>query len=401
MRTLCVAGVYPWPAEDGYRLRLANMLRALADLGEVDFLCATRAPLRDVPPPPFGMRVGMFHGEQITNAAYLFRWVRSGLPRSQVKRSFRTANQSARRWLDGPYDLAYLSHISSWTTHRDLLDDLPVILDLDNLEHLTLRAARRSRPASADPAVWLRWAMRQPADRFDERRMELLQLAAAASVDAVTLCSALDVERSGMRNAVVVGNGYDRVAAPPAQRSGARMLFVGALGYPPNADAVRWFARDVLPLIRRHVPDATFRVVGGGESAVSEVAGLAGVEIAGRVADLQQELDSAVIEVVPLRSGSGTRLKVIEALANRLPMASTRLGVEGIDVADRSHVLIGDSAEQLAAACVELLGDVPLRRRLAAAGEALWDDRYRWSVMRDALATLAERVVEQRRQGAA
>lgn len=393
MRTLCVAGVYPWPAQDGYRLRLANMIRALADLGDVDFLCATHDPLGDVAPPPFELRLGSFPGRHLSPARRVGRWVRSDLPRSQIAPSFADANLAARSWMADHYDVVYLSHISTWNHHRELVAGIPTILDLDNLEHLTIRAARKARPATHRPATWARWAARGPADLIDERRMELLQLQAAAGVEAITLCSALDVQRSGMVNAVVVGNGYDRVAAPPPDRSGGRILFVGSMGYGPNADGARWFAREILPLVRRAVPGATFRIVGGGESSISDLQALPGVEVVGRVADLQPELDAAALEVVPLRSGSGTRLKVVEALANRLPLASTTLGVEGIDVVDRAHVLLGDTSADLAAACVELLGDSALRRRLSAAGEALWDDRYRWNVMRDSLGALVERVV--------
>ena len=392
MRTLCVAGVYPWPAEDGYRLRLANMVAALADEGEVDFVCISRRPVRDAEPPPPGVRALVVTAAPVGMARRLVAWARSGLPRSQVNRSTVAANATAAAWLRGPYDLTYLSHITSWFHHHDLTDG-PTIVDLDNLEHLITRAARSNRPAASHPRVLAKWLALQPIERIDERRMERLQLRCAAAVDRVTLCSDLDAERSGMRNAVVIGNGYDRIGSPPLDRSGHRLIFVGALGYAPNSDAVRWFAREVLPQVRRQVPEATFRVVGGGEDAVADVAGLPGVEVVGRVSDLQAELDAATVAVVPLRSGSGTRLKVVEALANRLPIVSTTLGAEGIELVDGAHVLLADEPDALAAACVRLLGDDALRRRLAGAGEALWDDRYRWARMRGELVALARQVV--------
>jgi glycosyltransferase involved in cell wall biosynthesis len=172
------------------------------------------------------------------------------------------------------------------------------------------------------------------------------------------------------------------------------LLFVGALGYPPNADAVRWFVHEVLGDIRRSAPDVVLRVVGGGESAIADLRDIDGLEVLGRVADLQAELDAATVAVVPIRSGSGTRLKVLEALANRLPVVSTTLGAEGIDVVDGVHALIADDAGALARACLRLVDDAELRGELADAGEQLWVERYQWSRIRGELAELVARVAQ-------
>jgi glycosyltransferase involved in cell wall biosynthesis len=204
----------------------------------------------------------------------------------------------------------------------------------------------------------------------------------------VTLCSRLDVERSGLPNAHVVANGYERTVAPPPERGGATFLFVAALGYPPNADAARWFVREVLPSVQAHHPDATVRIVGGNEGSVRDLAARPGVEVLGRVPDIRTELDRATVAVVPIRSGSGTRLKVVEALANRLPIVSTSVGVEGIDVVDGVHALVADDAASFAAACSRLLDEPELRAALADAGEALWEDHYRWSTIRRELGEL-------------
>lgn len=108
---------------------------------------------------------------------------------------------------------------------------------------------------------------------------------------------------------------------------------VGLLSYGPNEDAARWFATTVLPEIRTIVPSVRFRVVGRGhETLREELADLPGVEFVGAVEHLQGELDQADVAVVPVRFGGGTRLKVLEALANRLPVATTTVGCEGIDV---------------------------------------------------------------------
>jgi glycosyltransferase involved in cell wall biosynthesis len=314
------------------------------------------------------------------------------LPRSQLSADASALDGPIREWLgERTYDLVYFSHIHAWLLHGHLVDAAAVV-DFDNLDDLVIRAARTSRPVGAGWERLAKWLAMQPVDLVDERRMARLQRRCAAEVDTVTLCSALDAQRSGLSNAVAVGNGYDRTSAPPASRSGSTLVFVGALGYPPNADAVRWFVHEVLGDVRRSAPHVVLRVVGGGEAAVEDLQGIEGVEILGRVDDLQAELDAATVAVVPIRSGSGTRLKVLEALANRLPIVATTLGAEGIDVVDGVHALLADDAPAFARACLRLVEDAELRAELADAGERLWDERYRWSRIRGELAGLARRV---------
>jgi len=197
-------------------------------------------------------------------------------------------------------------------------------------------------------------------------------------------------------NAVVLPNGADAPAHPKTDRSALRsgvptLGFVGALDYEPNREAVDWFVREVFPAVRSRRPDARFRVVGRGGDALSWVAAEPGVDLVGPVEDLQVELDRTDVSVVPIRVGAGTRLKVVEALANRLPLATTTVGCEGIDLLDGSSALIADDAAGLADACVRLLADGGLRQRLADEGAALFERSYTWASIRDRVADLARR----------
>jgi glycosyltransferase involved in cell wall biosynthesis len=367
------------------------MVEAFRDLGDVDFACFTATADPAEAPAPEGIRMIRPSVDVVPRLDRVGRWARGDQPRPLYRYDMTRANAQASSQLADHYDLVYLSHITSWALHGSLATG-PTIVDLDNLENLITRAARTQRPATRQWRVVAKWLAQQPVEWIDERRMERVQLHCAAAVDTVTLCSELDAERSGMTNAVVVANGYDRLGPPPVERSGSTLLFVGNLGYPPNADAVRWFANDVLPLVRAEVPDAVFRAVGGGSGALADVGRLDGVTLTGRVEDVQAELDGAAVAVVPIRFGSGTRLKVIEALANRLPMVSTTLGSEGIGVVDGVHALLADHAKAQAAACVRLLGDRALAANLADAGEALWADRYQWKRLQAELVALGRRV---------
>ena len=133
-------------------------------------------------------------------------------------------------------------------------------------------------------------------------------------------------------------------------------------------------------------PDVRFRVVGRGSERLSWAADEPGVDLVGRVEDLQEELDRTDVSVVPIRVGAGTRLKVVEALSNHLPMVTTTVGCEGIPVVDGRSALVADDAPGFAAACVRLLDDGDLRQLLADEGAALFRASYTWASIRERVA---------------
>lgn len=169
-------------------------------------------------------------------------------------------------------------------------------------------------------------------------------------------------------------------------------MFVGALDYEPNTDAVLWFIDEVLPLVRSRIPDARLRVVGRGTDALGLSAIPPGVEIVGEVADLQPELEAADVSVVPIRLGAGTRLKVIEAMANHIPIVTTPVGCEGIALSDGVHALIADDPRNFADSCLRVLMSGELRQTLADQAAELFMTSYRWSSVETKVAELARKV---------
>jgi len=394
VRSLVVAGVHPWPATDGYRQRLQAFITALATLGPVDVFCFDDPTRRSNPAleshrPP-GVRVIAAERVARPMRTRMWMWATGGLPRSVTVDDANPMLDTFRTELREPYDVALMSHVSQWLNFGELTT-APLIVDIDNLEHLVLRgSATKTAPKS------LRERVRRRLDLADSPRMERLERRCASAASAVTLCSELDVGRSGLPNAHVIPNGYARIQSPrrrPTPGDAPEMIFVGLLSYRPNADAVRWFAEEVVPLVRREIPGALFRIVGRGGSELRDLGDLDGVELVGWVENLQAELDRSDLSVAPIRFGGGTRLKVTEALANRLPLVSTTIGSEGIDVVHRRHCMLADSAVDLAVACVEVLRDETLRRTLVSEGEALWEREYRWEHIHHRIAELVDQVI--------
>lgn len=164
------------------------------------------------------------------------------------------------------------------------------------------------------------------------------------------------------------------------------IVFTGLMNYPPNIDAVVWFCDAVLPIVHRTHPDVLFRIVGDKPTpAVLALGARAGVSVTGRVPDVRPHLADSLAVVVPVRSGAGTRLKILEAMAVQRPVVSTSLGAEGLDVAHGKHLLLGDTPEALASHVVALVDRPDQAQRIALAGRELAQAKYDWRICLDPL----------------
>jgi glycosyltransferase involved in cell wall biosynthesis len=182
----------------------------------------------------------------------------------------------------------------------------------------------------------------------------------------------------------VVGNGvdvayYSEAAATAPSSERRDILFVGSMDYHANIEAALEFARDVWPAMHAGYPDYRFVIVGRNPpQQVRDLASRSGIVVTGTVDDVRPWYRSAFAVVVPLRTGSGTRLKILEAMAAGVPVISTRLGAEGLDIRDGENILLAETAAEMRQA-VDLLSESPGRwQALAAAGCILVEREYDW-----------------------
>jgi glycosyltransferase involved in cell wall biosynthesis len=159
------------------------------------------------------------------------------------------------------------------------------------------------------------------------------------------------------------------------------IVFTGAMSYVPNTDGALWFLDEVFPLILREIPEARIAIVGINPPTELLRRNGPNVTVTGYVDDVRPYVHRASAFVVPLRMGGGTRLKVLEAMAMRKPIVSTRIGCEGIDVRDQESILMADDPAEFARAVVRVLRDEALRARLSAAGAELVRTSYDWEVI--------------------
>jgi glycosyltransferase involved in cell wall biosynthesis len=157
------------------------------------------------------------------------------------------------------------------------------------------------------------------------------------------------------------------------------IVFSGNMAYHPNISAVRFFRREIWPLLRERWPQLVWRLVGKNPEAVRRFTpGDARIEVQGQVEDAIRELARAKVAVVPVLVGSGTRLKILEAWSAGVPVVSTTLGAEGLGARDGESLLLADSGPAFAEAVSRLLACTELRQRVGAAGRLLLEKEFTW-----------------------
>lgn len=171
------------------------------------------------------------------------------------------------------------------------------------------------------------------------------------------------------------------------------IVFTGKMDFRPNIDAALWFAREIFPLVRAALPDATFTVAGQKpDPRLDTMRALPGVAIAGAVPDIQPYIRGAAVYAAPLLAGGGTRFKLLEAMALGTAIVSTRLGCEGFAVEHGREMALADSAQDFARETIRLLGDPAVRVAMAARAQAFVAATYDWSAIIPRLEAVYERI---------
>jgi glycosyltransferase involved in cell wall biosynthesis len=279
--------------------------------------------------------------------------------------------------------------------------------DIVQVEHLTLMhylpilQAARPRPLlvldwhNVDSEVMERYADHAPDParrvyaRATARRIAALERDAMTQFDAHLTVSDRDREHLLSLNSTVpvwtIENGADTLgfaAEEGASTPKNRIVFVGSMDYHANIDAAQFFAREVWPDLHRARPNWIFTLVGRDPApAVRALGEIGGIEVTGTVPDVKPFYREALASVVPLRVGGGSRLKILEAMAARVPVVSTLLGAEGLEVRDGETILIRDEPDQLGKALLELESDNQLQGRIVDAAHDLAVKRYDWTAV--------------------
>jgi glycosyltransferase involved in cell wall biosynthesis len=264
---------------------------------------------------------------------------------------------------------------------------IPILLNHENVEHTILR---RYCDVEQNPAKraygWLEYLKMR---RWERRVCARSRVGLACSdLDARTLTALCPSVPFVIAPNVVDVDGHDRM---DAVEEPSTILFQGGMDWFPNRDAITFFASAIWPRVQALVPEARLLVAGRNPSPsfVASFGHVRGMQFTGTVVDMRAVIASAAVSVAPLRIGSGTRLKIIEAAALGKPVVATRIGAEGLDFVDGEEILLADQPERFAEDVADLLRDAPRRRRIGTAARRRAEQHYSLPALRRALARAA------------
>ncbi len=370
---LLLAPEAPYPMAGGGAIRTASVVEYLAPRYALDLIvfrepgAALRLPERlfrnvDVIDLPFHRRSFLARA-----ARNLKRYVRGRPPLNDRFDGF--AASIAAVLAGRRYDVAILEHF--WCApycEQVRRHAKRVILDLHNVESVL-----HARCADAEP-----WPASALFRRF-ARSCARMERAWLPRFDDLLVASEADAARLGGRAHVFPNAIPHRPLPEVAQASACAIVFSGNLEYQPNISAVRFFRREIWPLLRDRRPDLVWRLVGRNAHAVERyTAGDERIQVQGAVDDAVAALAEASVVVAPLLAGSGTRLKILEAWAAGRAVVSTSLGAEGLDARDGEHLLLADTPRAFADAVCRLLESPETRVNLGCAGRRLYEERFTW-----------------------
>lgn len=393
MRVLYLTNGFPYPLTSGY-LRHYHLIRELAAAHDVTLLSLTGPAYRDTDREallPLVERVEVFGAGAGRGRARNLRRVRRLAGGSHSPGVAAMAATAAALHAERPFDVI----VHSGKSTHPVLDriDLPVAADLCDATSSRLAGAMTYAPAVRRPVLWLQL-----------QRMRRIESGIVGRAAHVMFASERDRELIlGARVAPpssVVPNGVDldywhrRTSALGEDR----IVFTGAMHYPPNVDAALVLIRDVLPLVRLRVPAARLDVVG--RDPAPELMALAdrpGVRITGTVPDVRPFLEEAAVFAAPLRFGAGIQNKLLEALAMEVPVVASSLALDGLRVGDRTApAIVADDpatmADRIAAALMTARADP----RPNAEGRAYVDSEFQWAMSGARLSSILRSVAETR-----
>jgi len=392
MRILVVDEEIPYPLNSGKRLRTFNLLKPLATRHEIHFICRKHEGLEDTSPKaltdigihpivvddPIRQKFGAgFYAALLTNILSQFPYTvtshRSGILGKKIKETLDSQ----------PFDLVHCE----WTPYAinllPFFNRIPTVVDAHNVEAMIwYRNYTVEKNILKKAYIFLQW---KKMERFERDHFPLFSKCISVSEqDAEIIANVTKREKVD-----VVSNGVDiDYFSQDACKSKLiaeehDLVFTGSLDWRPNVDGILYFLDMVFPIFQEKYSDSKFYIVGRNPMAVlrDKVAGLKNVVLTGTVDDVRPYMNDNAIYVVPLRVGGGSRLKILEAFSMRMPVVSTSIGAEGLEVINGEDIQLADTPEDFFQAVDTIITTSTLAKKMGKRGRTLVEDHYQWDVL--------------------
>lgn len=389
MKILFLSPWFPYPPDNGSRIRIYNLLRFLSQEHEVTLVSFSpdepdQSGL-DFCSGVYTVRRTPFHKHPLLEKLHLF------LPFPIVLLPDREMWRLVRKLLKKEKFSAAIVFSSTVASYL-FWTRIPKVLDLDTgLTGFALERLRLEKPGLSRLRAWLSlqktiWAEREIVRSFD-----------GTVVLSKTGYQSLRPILSGARQIAFAGHGVDLSHYPInlAEPEPETLIYNGSLSFYANYDAIRWFLTEVFHLIRREAPSVTLRITGKLDGVdLSDLPLSEGIQLTGYVDDVRPWVAKASVCIVPIRIGGGQRLKILEAMALGTPVVSTSKGMEGLeDYLPGEHALVADEPEDFARAVLRLLKNPRDRELIAQKARMLMETNYPWDRVLAPFRALIEKVV--------
>lgn len=403
MEVLLLTQIVPFPPDSGPKIKTFHVIQSLSQRHNITLACFVRSQqeveqamelkeyCKEVHPVPLRrsvIRDGYFLGRSLVSSQP-FLILRDFYP--AMKDAVRRTSNERR------FDIVHADQLS--------------------MAQYGLMASGKARIFDAHNAVWSIVRRLSQVERLGPKKL-LLDLEwhkmrryegwVCGQFDHVLSVTREDAEAlqsaAGARplQSTIIPIAVDVLGSRPLERrpEAKHIISVGTMFYPPNIDGVLWFIKEVFPLVKQGSPETKFYVVGARPPRVIQE--LAehdpSIVVTGYVDDLRPLLQDSALLVVPLRSGSGMRVKILESFAWGLPIVSTTIGYEGIEVTPGQDILAADSPQEFARAALEIIRNSDLAQRISQNGRRLAEEKYDWRAVCERLNGVYEQAVAAKTQ---
>jgi glycosyltransferase involved in cell wall biosynthesis len=400
MKHLLICPNFPYPPDSGASIRTFNLLKRLAQRHEIDLIAVNEGTVQGDHIDELKKYCTNVYLASLDKNLKILQWARvtGRLLKGEPFHTKYVASRELEKLIwkatrDQSYDIVQFEH-SHMARHFKFVHPqqrAKSVLMMHNVASIQFyRMSGAERRVSNKIKYFLTWF---PMLRWEPKiASKFHKIIVASEVDRIIL----KVLQPGL-DISVVPNGIDSRMCQPCINGGQReknILIVGSMDYAPNVDAVMYFYREIFPVIREKMPECTLTIVGRKiPDDIQRLKADAKVMVEANVKEVGPYYRKAIVSAVALRSGGGTRLKILESMAFGIPVVSTSIGCEGLEIKNGQDILIADTPAEFANRVLEVIRSPVLWDKISRNARKVVEEKYDWDQIAETLEGIYEELV--------